>query len=143
MARRFTHEQAERLLPHVTVYLREAIEMKSAYEDAEREIQAFQQHVMMMGGVSVDRNRVVDSQNRRDEAAQRLRTAIEAVQGAGALIKDLDVGLIDFPTLYRGVEVYLCWKLGEKAIAFWHGTEEGFRGRKAIDRDFLENHNGD
>ena len=143
MARRFTHEEAERLLPHMTVYLREAIEQKAAYEDAEREIQAFQQRVMMMGGVAVDRERVTDSHNRRDEAAGRLRVAIEAVQNAGAQIKDLDIGLIDFPTLYRGVEVLLCWKLGEKSIAFWHGTEEGFRGRKAIDREFLENHKGD
>ena len=57
---------------------------------------------------------------------------MEQVQSFGCLIKDLDVGLIDFPTLYRGEEVYLCWKLGEDGIEFWHGVSEGFRGRKKI-----------
>ena len=59
------------------------------------------------------------------------------------MVKDLDVGLIDFPTLYRGEEVYLCWKLGETGIQYWHGIDEGFRGRKKIDRDFLDNHKGE
>jgi len=65
------------------------------------------------------------------------------VQEIGCLIKDIDVGLVDFPTSLRGVEVYLCWKLGESGISFWHGVDEGFRGRKPIDKDFLDNHQGD
>ena len=60
----------------------------------------------------------------------------------GAQIKDLDIGLIDFPTMYRGREVLLCWKLGEERIAFWHGTDEGFKGRKAINDEFREQHRG-
>jgi hypothetical protein len=58
------------------------------------------------------------------------------------MVKDLDIGLIDFPTLFRGREVYLCWRMGETGIRYWHG-EEGFRGRKEIDRDFLDNHSAD
>jgi hypothetical protein len=143
MSRRFKLEEAQRLIPHMNLYLHEAIEQKAAYDDAEHEIQAFCQRVTVMGGMVVDRERTVESRNKRDEAAQRLRAAIHAVESAGAQIKDLDTGLIDFPTMYRGVEVCLCWKLGEDAIAFWHSTEEGFRGRKAIDRDFLANHKGD
>ncbi len=143
MSRRFTLAEAQALIPHVDGLLREAIAMKASYEEAEREIQDFQQHVMLMGGVAVDRERVTASKTRRDEAAAQLRTAIESVQEVGCLIKDLDIGLIDFPTLYRGVEVYLCWKLGEPAIEFWHGVEEGFRGRKAIDQDFLDHHEGE
>jgi len=46
------------------------------------------------------------------------------------VIKDLDVGLIDFPTLFRGKEVYLCWRMGESGIRHWHGVDEGFAGRK-------------
>ena len=60
------------------------------------------------------------------------------MQEIGCLIKDLDIGLIDFPTTYRGEEVYLCWKLGEPGIEYWHGVDEGFRGRKPIDQDFLD-----
>ena len=143
MPKRFTLSEAQALIPQVEGLLQDAIEAKSEYEEAEGEIQAFQQHVMMMGGVAVDRERVGGAKSRRDDAAGRLRAAVESVQEIGAQIKDLDSGLIDFPTLYRGVEVCLCWKLGEDGIEFWHGVEEGFRGRKAIDQDFLDNHEGD
>jgi hypothetical protein len=142
MPRRFTHAEAQRLIPRVDRLLREAIEFKASYEDAEKEIQAFQERVMMMGGVTVDRERAIEARTRRDGAAAQLRNAIEQVQQAGCLIKDLDIGLIDFPTTYRGVEVYLCWKLGEDGIEYWHGVEEGFRGRKKIDEDFLNHHEG-
>jgi hypothetical protein len=85
----------------------------------------------------------LNSRSRRDAAGAMLKNSIEAVQETGCLVKDLDIGLVDFPTLFRGVEVYLCWKLGEPGIEFWHGIEEGFRGRKPIDREFLDNHRGD
>jgi hypothetical protein len=142
MSRRFTLAEAQALIPRVDRLLRQAIEMKGAYDEAEKQIQAFQERVMMMGGVSVDRERAVEARTRRDGAAAQLRSSIEQVQDVGCLIKDLDIGLIDFPTIYRGNEVYLCWKLGEGGIEYWHGIEEGFRGRKKIDRDFLENHQG-
>lgn len=142
MAKRFTLPEAQALIPQVEGFLQDAIEAKGDYEAAEAEIQSFQQHVMLMGGVAVDRERVSGAKTKRDGAAGRLRSAVESVQELGALIKDLDIGLIDFPTLYRGTEVYLCWKLGEDEIAFWHGVEEGFRGRKAIDQDFLDHHEG-
>jgi hypothetical protein len=45
--------------------------------------------------------------------------------------------------LLHGEEVYLCWKLGESAIHFWHGVHEGFRGRKPIDQEFIEHHQGE
>ena len=45
--------------------------------------------------------------------------------------------------MLNGVEVYLCWKLGEAGIHYWHGVEEGFRGRKSIDRQFLQGHQGE
>jgi hypothetical protein len=127
----------------VDTLLREAVSLKSDYQEAEQAIQAMAQRVSMMGGMMVNREQAIDAKNRRDAVATKLRAAIEQVQEFGCVIKDLDMGLIDFPTLLRGVEVYLCWKLGEPKIAFWHGTDEGFRGRKAIDQDFLDHHRGD
>jgi hypothetical protein len=91
----------------------------------------------------VNREKALDAKARREQSAAVLRNAIESVQQMGCLVKDLDTGLVDFPTLFRGVEVYLCWKLGESGIDYWHGVEEGFRGRKAIDQDFLDHHEGD
>jgi hypothetical protein len=143
MAKRFTLVEAQSLIPEVESLLRQALDAKGGYQDAEQVIHRFSEHVMMMGGVMVDRERALESRARRDEAASRLRDRIEAVLETGCLVKDLEIGLVDFPTLLRGVEVYLCWKLGESGITFWHGVDEGFRGRKPIDQDFLDHHQGD
>ena len=143
MAKRFTLVEAQSLIPEVESLLRQALDAKGGYQDAEQVIHRFSEHVMMMGGVMVDRERALESRARRDEAASRLRNRIEAVLETGCLVKDLEIGLVDFPTLLRGVEVYLCWKLGESGITFWHGVDEGFRGRKPIDQDFLDHHQGD
>ena len=96
----------------------------------------------MMGGSVVDRPPFVEVKERRDQASQGLRKALQDLLDLGVQLKDLDSGLVDFPTLFRGREVYLCWKIGETSIEFWHG-EEGFRGRKPIDQDFLDHHEGD
>ena len=143
MAKRFTHSEAQLLLPEVGRLLRDALDAKTEYQEAEKAIQDLSERVMMMGGVMVDRDRALTARSRRDAAAAMLKGAIDAVQDTGCLVKDLDIGLVDFPTLFKGVEVYLCWKLGEPGIEFWHGVEEGFRGRKPIDQDFLQNHRGD
>jgi hypothetical protein len=143
MSKRFTLAEAQRLIPRVDRLLRDAVAVKSEYDRAEAAIQSFTERVMMMGGMDVDRSVALDARNRRDSAAGRLRAAIQQVQEIGCVVKDLDIGLIDFPTLFRGVEVYMCWKLGESTIEFWHGVDEGFRGRKAIDQDFRDHHRGD
>jgi hypothetical protein len=64
--------------------------------------------------------------------ATELARCIEQIQSAGALVKDLDQGLLDFPALRDGEEILLCWHLGEDEIAFFHGTDEGFAGRKPL-----------
>lgn len=143
MPKRFSLAEAQALIPMLDRLLREAIALKADYEEAERKVQSFSEHVMMMGGVAVDRARVLELRKRREAQAAALRRSIEQVLESGCQIKDLDIGLIDFPTLFRGDEVYLCWKLGEPSIQFWHGLDEGFRGRKEIDQDFLDNHEGD
>ena len=75
-----------------------------------------------------------------DPPPAALKDLLGQIENMGVLVKDLDIGLIDFLCLYRGREVCLCWKLGEARIRFWHGTEEGFMGRKQIDEDFLRDH---
>lgn len=143
MPRFFTLEQAEKLLPQVEPAIRSALSLKEEFQEAETEWQAFTRRVAILGGVSVDHEASRGRKARRESSALRLKQAIERIQDFGCLLKDLDIGLIDFPTLLRGEEVYLCWKLGEPAIAFWHGVHEGFRGRKAIDQDFLDHHQGE
>jgi hypothetical protein len=67
-----------------------------------------------------------------EEEATTLARCIERIQSAGALVKDLDRGLLDFPSLRAGKEILLCWHLGEDEIEFWHGPEDGFAGRKPL-----------
>jgi hypothetical protein len=143
MPKRFTLAEAQSLIPEVDALLRAAIAAKASYEEAERDLQALTERIMLMGGLAINREQSLAIRNRRETAAAGLREAVESVQAIGCVIKDLDIGLIDFPTLFRGVEVYLCWKLDEPGIAFWHGVDEGFRGRKAIDQDFRDHHRGD
>lgn len=143
MPRFFTLQQAEKLLPEVEAALQRTVALKSEYQAAETEWQRFSKRIALLGGVLVDHSGPVEQKRRRDESARQLKAAIENVQEFGCLVKDLDIGLVDFPTLLNGVEVYLCWKLGEPGIQFWHGVEEGFRGRKPIDQQFLEQHQGE
>jgi hypothetical protein len=64
---------------------------------------------------------------------EKLDALIHQIQDAGAEIKDINTGLLDFSALKDGREVYLCWQYGEEDIAFWHEVEAGFAGRQPID----------
>ena len=143
MQRYFTLAEAEKMLPRVEEQLRKALHLKHEHEKTEEELQGMLHKVTIAGGMIVDRERLLALRARRDATAMRLKEVIDETQDWGVQIKDLDIGLIDFPTLFRGEEVLLCWKLGEDRIRFWHGLTEGFRGRKAIDDDFLANHRGE
>lgn len=143
MPRFFTLQQAEKVLPDIASAIRAAISLKERYQRLESEWQDFSQRVAVMGGVRIDRGQFMEQKNDREQAAQALKETIDKVHEYGCLVKDLDIGLIDFPTLFQGEEVYLCWKLGEAGIGFWHGVQEGFRGRKPIDSSFLEHHRGE
>jgi hypothetical protein len=140
MSKRFTLAQAEGLLPQVEKLLREAVALRAEFTEAFHAVEAIRQRVAFQGGMVVDREKFAANARRRDAAENRLRQAVSQFEEIGCQVKDLDIGLVDFPTVFRGVEVYLCWKLGEPRIAYWHGTDEGFRGRKPIDQDFLAHH---
>jgi hypothetical protein len=57
---------------------------------------------------------------------------INRLEAHGCVVKDLDLGLLDFPALRDGRPVYLCWKAGEDQLTHWHGTDEGFADRKPL-----------
>jgi hypothetical protein len=142
MPRHFRLEEAERLLPEVEHALRDAIFQKAEYQTAEGELNRAVQRIRLAGGSRVSPGPFLALRARKDAASTALTAAVERVNKLGAQIKDLDIGLIDFPAMYQGREVLLCWKLGEERIAWWHGTDEGFKGRKAIDDEFREHHRG-
>jgi hypothetical protein len=140
MARYFTLDEARQQLPVADRAIREAIHARAMYQEAEQKLDALTQRIFISGGMTVDRAAFEALKNAKQSGAERLHAAMEELEGVGCLIKDLHIGLIDFPTLYQGEEVYLCWQLGEDDIRFWHGVQEGFAGRKAIDAHFLAHH---
>jgi hypothetical protein len=75
----------------------------------------------------------VEADKELERTATELARAVEQIQGLGVLIKDLDQGLLDFPARLGDKEVLLCWRLGEERVAYYHGIEEGFAGRKPLD----------
>jgi len=138
----FTLLEAEGFLPEVERLLRSSIQAKQDYESGDSELNQIAQRITLMGGVAIKREDVVASRTRKDSSARVLKAAMERIEEIGCQVKDLETGLIDFPTLYRDREVYLCWKLGESGIRFWHHIEDGFRGRQPINSEFLANHRG-
>ena len=139
----FTLIEAEIELPRVEKLLRSLIELKQVYEDSDSEMSGMTRRIALLGGTIAPRGAFLSFRKRKEDAAKGLKDALTSLQAIGCQLKDLETGLIDFPTLYRGKEVYLCWRLGEPGIAFWHHIEDGFQGRKSIDADFLTNHTGD
>jgi hypothetical protein len=107
---RFARDEAEELLPKIAPYL----------EDIQRRKQAF------------DRRPT-------EPVAAEIRALVERVAEMGVEVKDLDSGLIDFPSVRRGRQIYLCWKLGEgETIEWWHELHTGFAGRRPI-KELYEN----
>ena len=143
LPRYFTLLEAEALLPKVERLLQSLRDCKLAYETCDAELTQIAQRISLAGGTIPPRDRIVELRARKDSSARGLKATIEQFEALGCLLKDIESGLCDFPTLYRGNEVYLCWKSGEAGISFWHRVEDGFRGRKPIDSEFLANHRGE
>ena len=142
MPRYFRLEEAMNVLPQVEPLVREGVRLKRDFETSDQELKDTSRNIMLMGGARVDPGRLLAVRQQRDQSAKRLQQLLEEISDLGAQVKDLDMGLIDFPAMYKGEEVCLCWKLGEKEIGYWHNVTDGFKGRKAIDAEFLEHHRG-
>jgi hypothetical protein len=131
--RSFTLEEAESLLPVLESLLRTAIDGKKLIEAVDTELQELAHRVFLAGGLLVNIVQVARRKAEREKTIQRVKDAVAEIGATGVQVKDLDIGLLDFPCKVEGRTVLLCWKLGEKGIAHWHGTSEGFAGRKPID----------
>ena len=99
-------------------------------EDAE--LQAVAHRIFMNGGMSINVVELAGRKAAREKTFQRVKDAMDEISAIGVQVKDLDIGLLDFPCKVDGQVVLLCWKLGEKSITHWHGVSEGFAGRKPV-----------
>jgi hypothetical protein len=89
--------------------------------------------VFLNGGTYLNIVQLARRKAEREKAIHRVKDSLAEIDATGVQVKDLDMGLLDFPCLVDGRTVLLCWKLGENGITHWHGVEEGFAGRKPID----------
>ena len=132
-ARTFTLDEAKMLLPVLESLLRAAISGKKLMEEVDGELQELSHRIFLNGGTHVDVVAVARRKAERAKAEQRAKDALAEIDSIGVQVKDIDIGLLDFPCEVDGKTVLLCWKMGEDSITHWHGTDEGFAGRKLID----------
>jgi hypothetical protein len=131
--RSFTLQEAETLLPILESLLRAAIDGKKLIEVVDGEFQEVAHRVFLNGGTYLNIVQLARRKAEREKAIHRVKDSLAEIDATGVQVKDLDMGLLDFPCVVDGRTVLLCWKLGEKGITHWHGVEEGFAGRKPID----------
>ena len=133
----FTLAEAHSLLPVLRSLIKRAMDDKGVIESVEKELQDLKHRILLSGGLFIDVPTVARRRAERDKAFQDIKDTLAEIDAIGVQVKDLDIGLLDFPCVVEDEIVLLCWKYGEEKIEFWHGMEEGFRGRKPIDERIL------
>jgi hypothetical protein len=129
--RLFTHEEATAELPRVRALVERLVERRAEQLAVQARIRALAARVGGNGGGIPPRTPAALARE-AVAAEEAIRDALTEIGALGVIVKDVDAGLVDFPSLRDGVPVFLCWQLGEESIAYWHGLEEGFAGRKAV-----------
>jgi hypothetical protein len=136
LSKTFTLGEAQTLLPVVEALLKRAQAAAAQATELEQEMQMLSHRIFLSGGMHVDVSAAARRRAERDKAVQEAKDTLAEIDEIGVRVKDLQEGLLDFPSVMDGNPVLLCWKLGEPAITFWHTEEEGFAGRKPLDDRF-------
>ena len=131
MSRIFTLEQANEALAELRPIVERMVQHRRNLSAAQLQQAELVTRIAGNGGdmVPSDLHEAADAIQREAEAISECAGRINAV---GAEVKSLEEGLLDFPAERGDEVVLLCWKLGEDEIAYWHGLEEGFAGRKPL-----------
>lgn len=130
--RYFTPDEANEALDELRPVAEEMVERRRELVEAQERRASLGAQVGGNGG-DLTPSDFAEADDELERAASALARCVERIQAAGVLIKDLDRGLLDFPSRRHGEDVLLCWHVGEDEIRFWHGVDEGFAGRKRID----------
>lgn len=126
--RLFTLAEANALLPTLIPVLEALRSDREAALAAQRGLEELTP-AMRGNGAGM---RAAELEQQLRQLAPRIAAGVRKISRLGVEIKDLEHGLIDFPSERDGRVVYLCWRLGEDRIAYWHETDDGFRGRQAL-----------
>lgn len=129
----FSLTEAERLRLQIEPVLIEAMELRRKLGELDEQLGSLAERIQRSGGLLVPYEKTARERLERNRQEESLRSAIERIHSTGCIVKDLDIGLLDFPSRLNNEDVYLCWRLGEDRIRFYHRQDEGFAGRKPID----------
>jgi hypothetical protein len=129
--RHFTPEEANALLDEVRPVAEALVAHRRAFTVSAARRARLTARISGNGG-DLDPQEPRELDEELEQEAEAVVRAVEQLEQLGVLVKDLDRGLVDFPALRGDEEVLLCWQVGEPEIAYWHGLEEGFAGRKPL-----------
>jgi hypothetical protein len=129
--RYFTVDEANESLAEVRPLTEELVAHRRALVDLQERQSALTTRIAGNGG-DVDPSELHGVQERLDEEVAGIARCVARIHEVGALVKDLEAGLVDFPAKREGEDVLLCWRLGEDEIAYWHTLDEGFSGRRPL-----------
>jgi hypothetical protein len=132
----FSLDEAQSLVPLLESLLRRAIDAKQAAEQINDDLQRLAQRIFVSGGMHIEPAKVARQKTEMEACIQRAKDAVQEIDAIGVQVKDLDIGLLDFPCKVDDEVVLLCWKMGEPRINFWHTLESGFAGRQPLDDRF-------
>ena len=129
--RTFTPDEANAVLDELRPLVERLVDRKQRLDAAEDSRRALLARIAANGG-DITPSDVAEVTERVEHEAQAIGRLVEQIDAHGVQVKDLDVGLLDFPWLHEGEVALLCWRLGEEEIGYWHGIDEGYAGRKPL-----------
>jgi hypothetical protein len=129
--REFTLEEANAAVTELRPIVERMVEHNRRLVDAQRRQRELVTRIAGNGG-DMQPSDLRDVGETIQAEADAIAACAEEINTAGAQIKSLEEGLLDFPSRRNDELVLLCWKLGEDEIEYWHGLEEGFAGRKPL-----------
>lgn len=128
----FTLAEANSLLPTLRPILEQIAERRRDLQEKQQALAAFR-HQAAGNGHHLASPEFLALRKQAGFIGEELQAEIQKIHDLGCLLKDLDPVLVDFPARRAGQEILLCWKADEDRVAFWHGTDEGFAGRKPLE----------
>ena len=127
----FTVDKANTILPKVKKRFDEILCCKNNVMDIQEELQN-------LSDSNCSFEKFIKKKQELNHAVTALYNMIQELEDMGIMIKSVDEGLLDFPSIRDDEEIWLCWKFGENQVKFWHRKEEGFMGRKPIPQEGFE-----
>jgi hypothetical protein len=130
--RYFSPADVEALIPTLSGIMDDVINAHVEARSLGEQMQGEQRRIELVGGGMLDRQQWQTMRKRVEHLGRHVQEGLEQVMALGGVIKDVDLGLVDFPHMRDGRVVNLCWKFGEREIRFWHGIDEGYASRKPL-----------